>query len=90
MSGGVRQRFKEKLSFRQRLCRNDQKTTYVILNKVKNPHSVLSVAKNPSSFTMFRTSLRLLPQNDIAAPVAGHSSPVALRKGNRWQLPMDA
>ncbi len=52
------------LTLLERLCRNDKKAAFVILNKVKNPRSVLGAAKNLSSFTTFRTSLRLRPQND--------------------------
>ena len=43
----------------QRLCRNAENATYVILNEVKNlMYSILSTAQ----------ILRLKPQNDIATP----------------------
>ncbi|MGH7844590.1 MAG: MSCRAMM family protein [Candidatus Binatia bacterium] len=43
-----------------------RKAGKLILDEVKNPRSVLSVAKNLSSLTTFRRSLRLAPENDIA------------------------
>ena len=61
---------------------HDQKTTYVILNKVKNPRERSERREEiPVPSTMFRTSLRLRPQNDIRRSVAGHYVPGHLEKG---------
>ena len=53
--------------------------------QAKNPRSVLSVAKNLSSFTAFRTSLRLSPQDDTEIPDDARRKKVWLQLLERFE-----